>query len=382
MYTILASSLITRANTYINSVGNRVGNLLWYDYITASIKLLRAGRTLPWSRREEILIAYSDVFVYSLPVDFSSLERINNPRVVGPTLVYSTEKEFKRQSFVDVAVGWDKGEKFLLLRRDGSRDTQLEEFGDEVIFYTLIGDINNPVSDDSNYVSGNAALRFDLYQSSSNNFTIARTLADSIDLSEDFALSKLFCDIYMPTVITGGFKLRISTDAGNYYETPLITVQTHGLALQAGWNKLSALCDEMVETGAVDLTNITAVSIICPATGGVIDDGFAVNGFYARVGVSYNLGYNSNQTIITSSTNSILKSVVDDGANLIKWDEDFDDILLFAILDKAGFFSFRDNDVVQKVSQDREQILADFSLRYPSQEMRHKVIYYPKRNRF
>jgi len=81
-YFINTSEMITRLNSYINSVGNRVGNSMWMDYLTSSIKYLRAGRNLPWMRQEYSLQIFNDVFKYPLKDDFDALVDCN-PTLIG-----------------------------------------------------------------------------------------------------------------------------------------------------------------------------------------------------------------------------------------------------------------------------------------------------------
>ncbi len=388
-YLITVSDLITRANTYINSVSNKVGINTWLDYVTSSIKLLRANRILPWMRKEYSLDIFTDILKYPIPDEFDALILIN-PAItvgneVGKQLIYSTEKEFKKMTEVDLAVGWEKGEKFLLARKDGYSDQVIDEFDDDATEYTLAGDINNAISDEANFRSGDASLRFDIYQNVSNNFTISRDI-DSIDISDIKDLATAFIHVYMPVVLSGGIKLRFGNNASNYYETSLITKQYHDIAFAADWNLLGVPLRNLTEVGSVDDTDITWMAVYCPDTGTVgvssAERGYRVDGFYLRIGNNYEFSYNSLNIVKVSSSDDTWQAKVDNINNQILWDADFDDLLLFRMLDKAGFFNYRDIDIVQKALGDYAELNRLFESRYPTIEQRIKSNYYRRSGTF
>jgi len=385
-YFVQVPPLINRANTYINSIGTRIGNELWLDYISSALKLLRAGRTLPWSRQRSSFPVYTDILKYPLPTGFSSLVLLAGPLIngqqVGVQTKHTTEKEFDQISDLSLAVGWEHGDRFLLVRQDGQSDTEIDEFDDDATDYTLTGDINNAIRDYSEFRSGDASLKFDIYQSVSNNFLIERTLDESIDISEIKGLARMFIHMKMPTIIPG-IKLRIGSDSSNYYETDLLDKQFTDLDFNDDeWNLLSATLSSCSVIGTPVDTAIQYMAIYCPDTDGVIDVDFRVDGFYLRVGSNFVLTYNDYNIVQKSSADKTYQSIVDNVDNLILWDEDFDDLLLYKILDLGGFFNFRDLDLVNKASENYKRLNELFEGRYPSLEEHFHTTYYKRVNRF
>lgn len=380
-YFINTSEMITRLNSYINSVGNRVGNSMWMDYLTSSIKYLRAGRNLPWMRQEYSLQIFNDVFKYPLKDDFDALVDCNPPLIgthIGKQLTYSTEKEFKRMNNIGVAIGWEQGEKYLLCRAGSCNEDQvLDDFDDEEAVYTLSGDASNPVIDTTNYRSSFASLRFNV-AATTNQFIISRTI-DSVDVSEVFNLATIFIDCYMPVVLPS-LKLRFGNNSSNYYETAALTNQYSNTYFVTDWNQLGAMTSNMTQTGTVDLTDITYIAVVGDCTGVTAND-FRLDGLIIRVGVNQALAFNSYNIVKVSDSSNTWQAKVDDVNNLILWDQDYDDLLMFKALEKAGFFNYRDFGIVQKALTDMADLYQLFENRYPSQEARNRVVYY-RRNRF
>lgn len=380
-YFITTSDLITRANTYINSVGNRVGRDAWLDFITSSIKVLRANRILPWMKREYSLPVFTDIFKYPLTDDFDAIIDCNPPLLtddfVGKQLIFSTEKEFKKLYQIGLAIGWENGEKFLLCRcNSSSNDTQIDDFDNVATDYTLAGDASNAVSDTSNYRSGSASLKFDVADVT-HSFTISRTI-DSLNLSTDFSLATVFVQVYMPATLAN-VKLRIGNSASIYYETSAITKQYSNTDFVADWNELGFLLSDATQVGSVDLTNITYMAVVGDSTG-VTAKNFRVDGFIVKVGTNQVLSYNSYNIVRDSA--GVWKAKVTDINDQILWDQDYDDLLLFRILDKAGFFSYRDIDLVQNSQGYYAELEKLFESRFPSQEARNRTTYYRQVNKF
>lgn len=382
-YYITTSEFITRLNTYINSIGNRVGDAAWMDYMTSSIKSLRAGRILPWMKKQVTIPVFSNIFKYPLEDDFDALINAIPPLrtnyAVGQQLMFSTEKEFARIPEIGLAIGWENGEKYLLCKGTSAlNDLEVEDFDGEATDYTLSGDAINPVRDDTNFLSGDASLRFDITDST-HTFTISRTI-DSIDASEIFNLGTAFIEVYMPTVITS-IRLRFGNDSSNYYETALMTNQYCNTSFVADWNELGSSLENATEVGTVDLTDITYIAVVGNNTG-VSAKGFAVDGFFLKAGSQQVLSFNSYNIVKESAASSTWQAIVDDVNNLVLWDQDYDDLLLFKCLDKAGFFNYKDVGMVQKADADYAELFRNFENRYPSQEARNKVPYYRRVNTF
>lgn len=382
-YYINTSEFITRLNTYINSIGNRVGNYTWMDYMTSSIKSLRAGRILPWMKKQITFPVFSNTFKYPLEDDFDALINAIPPLRtnfdVGEQLMFSTEKEFARIPEIGLAIGWENGEKYLLCKGTSAlNDMEVDDFDDEATDYTLSGDASNAVRDDTNFLSGESSLRFDITDST-HAFMVERTI-ESIDASEMFKLGTAFIYVYMPEVITS-IKIRFGNDSSNYYETALMTNQYCNTDFVADWNELGTSLQNATLTGTVDLEDITYIAVIGNNTG-ITAKGFRLDGFFFKAGSSQVLSYNSYNIVKESQDSNNWQAIVDDVNNLVLWDQDYDDLLLFKCLDKAGFFNYKDVGMVQKVQADYVDLFRNFENRYPSQEARNKVPYYRRVNTF
>lgn len=374
---IKTSDLITRANTFINSVGNRVGSPTWIEYINVAVRELRSNRNLPQAKKSYSFDVFSDVYKYKLLEDFDAvISSTNLPNIKGKLPYFSSEKEFKKNYDITLALGWENGEKMLLVKGSSTKDNCLEEFDSVVDEYTLSGDAQNKVSDSGNYRSGAASLKFDIVNNTGASL-IEKTI-DSLDISDVVSLSTAFIDVFMPSKLDG-VKLRFGNNSSNYYETSLISKQYSDTDFVANdWNILGS--NSFTEIGSVDLTNITYIAVYLANAQSV--NGCRIDGLYLRQGSAREFSYNSTFIVKKSDSEDVWQSDVDDVNNLILWEKDYIDLPLYKALEKAGFFAYRDNELVQASSSFYNNLTKMFEARYPSQEEHLRASYYKRVNRF
>lgn len=376
---ITADNLITRGQRYITSIGVRVEAQDWYGFITDAIRKNRRGRTLPWQKRETTLDVFTDVYTYPAPSDFDSFIKpnLNNPpSPEGPFLQYGTEKEFYANEQCKLATSFDRETKYLLAKYDGSADLKLEGFNDEADQYTLGGDASGETQDTVDFREGSASLRFTVTDSS-NASTITRTIDDGVDISDFINLGRVFLWVYLPEAITS-VTIRYGNSASAYYEISAVTEQFSGASLQAGWNLVSWNMADATETGTVDDTDIDYFLITLDNTD--VSGTFRVDGLYFRKSTPFRLPYNSNAVV--KDADGDYKESVTTGNDTIIGDDTFEDATFYEVINKAGFFKFRDNDLYQVTLTEYQQAQIDLGRRYPSQEALPQTQYYKKARRF
>ena len=382
MYKIEVANLITRLQTASNSIGNRVENNDWYDFITSAIRDLRAGRTLPWSKIDSQINLYTDVIKNSLPSDFDSfIKPSKNILSAGDNSIkisgnYSNEKEFRNASEVLFGLMYNRDGKYLLSRYKGENDLLIDNFGNED--YTLSGDASNEEIDLSDYILGGNSLVFDI-DDSSHSFAIEKTI-NTIDISDFLreGIATLF--IKMPTTLES-LTLKIGNDSSNYYEISNVTKQLTGEDFQLGWNTIQFESKDALEVGSVDPESVSWYEISGGNTS-ITDKNFKLNGLFLRLPSVVDLPYNSKNIVETASGSGIYQENVTEGVNQILWEESFEDLLLYKTLEKAGFFKFRDIDLVQRSDSEYNKLMINFNTRYPSNEEKIKSRYYKQASRF
>lgn len=380
---ILTSDLITRLQRFSNSIGNRVENEDWYDFITSSLNELKSNRTLPSQKRNFELKCYTDVVKNALPSDFNSFIKPSKNVLSGSSYDlriegnYATEKEFRQSSEVKFGIMFERDKKYLLSRQTGESDFLIDNLDDDSITYTLAGDASNEgISTET--ILGNGALVFDVTDFN-NFFSISRTLYNSVDITDFMREGVATLFIKMPAVLDS-LTLKIGNDSSNYY---IITVdeQMTGDAFEISWNTIGFNLNEATEVGTVDKENVVWFEILGDNTG-VTAKNFKLNGLNLRLPKILELPYNSKNIVETTEDSGIYQDKVDDVTNLIIWEDNFEDLLLNKVLEKSGFFKFRDIDMVGKTMSDYEKMLVSFDIRYPSNEETPRTRYYKMNNRF
>jgi len=382
MYKIEVANLITRLQTASNSIGNRVENNDWYDFITSAIRDLRAGRTLPWSKIDSQINLYTDVIKNSLPSDFDSfIKPSKNILSAGDSSIkingnYSNEKEFRNASEVLFGLMYNRDGKYLLSRYKGESDLLVDNFGTED--YTLSGDASNEEIDLSDYILGGNSLVFDI-SDFTHSFAVEKTI-DSIDISDFLreGIATLF--VKMPVALES-LTLKIGNDSSNYYQITGVSEQSTGESFQVGWNHIKFELKDATVVGSVNSESISWYEISGGNTS-ITSKNFKLNGLFLRLPSVVDLPYNSKNIVETSDGSGTYQEKVDEGVNQILWEENFEDLLLYKTLEKAGFFKFRDIDLVQRSESEYNKLMTNFNVRYPSNKEKIKSRYYKQASRF
>jgi hypothetical protein len=405
---ILVSKIIEKGNRDLNSIGVRMENADWYDYITRAIRELKKGRTLPWQKMETDMDFYTDVFKYDLPSDFDSPIKPNQPLLTsddeGPYLQYGREKDFYHNNQVKLALAWERGNKYLLARIAGTDDLLLDNFDDEATEYTIAGDGSGAVLDDINYREGSGSLRFSIADST-NQTTITRTKDEAVDVTKYVNCGKAFLHVYMPTVITS-ITLRYRSDKLNsiwedadfdwdsdlgdevweeaqtgYFQISAVTTQANGDSFQVGWNLIAFNLVDAVETGVANYDNVDYFQIMIDNTG-VSDVNFRVDGLYFRLPTNYRLPYNSTDIVETSQNSATYQEEINAENNYLLWEDTWAELIQWKTVELAAMFKFRDVELAQYCRQLYQEDLINFNGRYPSNEARPTSQYYKKSRSF
>lgn len=383
MFKIETTDLISRLQRYSNSIGNRVENNDWYDYITSSIRELKSGRTLPWQSLNHEFNFYTDLVKNALPTGFDSFIKPSKNALSAQSYDlriegnYSSEKEFRNESEVTFGIMFERDKKYLLSRYPGKQDSKIDNFDSEDTTYTESGDASNLEIDDNDFIIGSGSLMFTLTDAT-HAFAVESSFSEQIDITDFLRQGIASIFVKMPSPLTS-LTLKIGNDSSNYYSVST-TTQFTADAFVSGWNVVKFNLSSVIETGSVDNKAIDWFEISGNNTS--VSGLVKLNGLYLRIPSILELPYNSKDTIETASGTGIYQEKVNDGVNMILWEEDFEDLLLYKVLEKSGFFNFRDIDMVQKTSADYQYLLSNFNSRYPSNEEGLKTRYYKMNNRF
>ena len=398
---IITSNFIDRCKRYINSIGTRVENEDWFDFIDTAVKKLKMSRTLPWQKKEKDIDFYTNVFKYSLPSDFESFIKPTTPLLSGSevftrdyywwwnglwnggqqvnNLPYGKEIDFFRNFRIKFALTNDLGVNYLLARVDGQGDLRLDGFSESVDEYTLGGDASNKVSDDINFREGRSSLRFDIADST-NESTIERTKSDGdvVDINDYINLGKVFLLVYMPTVVPG-IVINYGSDSSNFYTISTVTKQFNGADFQEGWNTVAWDMKDAIATGSPENDKIKYYKIEIDNTG-VTDVNFRVDGLFFKLATNYRLPYNSNENYKDSNGNA--KTELNNTTDIIIWDKLYENVLLFETVKMATGIKFRDVELFEIMGVEFQTSLDEFNRRFPSNESPVSSDYYRRSRTF
>lgn len=122
------------------------------------------------------------------------------------------------------------------------------------------GNASNLTLDSDWFVHGIASFNFDMATSYTSGLLTVSNLT-SVDLSDFETGGSIFVIVYIPdTTGLTSFKLRIGSDASNYYEKT-VTVTNENLAFYTGINLLRFDFASATKTGTVDMENLDYVRL-------------------------------------------------------------------------------------------------------------------------
>jgi len=230
---------------------------------------------------------FHDIFAYNCPTDLKKNKIIDiQPQAGGRSRFDSwklvTPEEFDRWKrehqlgkvgdpvnlsigSIDsqnlVAIKRDSMNKKLLLSKVVDDDEITVDSLDSIGDWSSYGDGTNLSADNNNFIEGTGAINWDIDDSGGTTAGISNTSLEAMDISDYLMDGSFFAWVYLSSSNSvTNFKLRIGSDASNYYEV-IVTSNNEDNSFVDGWNLLRFDLSGKSETGSVTATTCDYVAL-------------------------------------------------------------------------------------------------------------------------
>ncbi len=188
--------------------------------------------------------------------------------------------------------------------------------------WTANSTASNLTLDNVNFASGSGSLSFDV---TTGTGSISKTLASTLNLSNQINQSSFFYYLYLPTgsQLTST-AIRWGSDSSNYY-TRTLNVTNEGNAFATGWNLIRADWLGATVVGSPTVTSIAYVDILVTVSAN--QTGIKVDNIVSNMGLYRTIEYYSKYLFRNASTGAFQETVTDN-SNLINLDTESYNIYL------------------------------------------------------
>lgn len=180
--------------------------------------------------------------------------------------------------------------------------------------WTANATASNLTLDNQNFASGSGSLSFDV---TTGTGSISKTLAATLDMSNQLNQASLFYYLYLPTgsALTST-AIRWGSDASNYY-TRTLTTTSEGNAFATGWNLIRADWLGATVVGSPTVTAIDYVDILVTVTSN--QTAIKVDNIVSNMGLYRTIEYYSKYMFRNAITGAFQETVLDN-SDLINLD--------------------------------------------------------------
>lgn len=352
----------------LNGIINRAARQVLQDIDPQETK-----RTLPFSTP-----IFESVYTYFLAPDVKGNAIIDiRPQVNRlPSEVFN--QDYNQQFSLSVptslanqfTINWNQGVRTILINAPLLNTGVVVNYAsseDQNGTWTAGGDATNLTVNPVNYLAGGGALQFDLSGVGTTGYLETSDM-QAVDLEDFVNFATWFLYTYLPassasTVFTD-IELRFGSSASDYYAVSTSVTQANTV-FENGWNLLSYLWKDAVQTGTVDSSSITYLRVTWTYDG-TAQTGVMLNNIASRLGQIMEYEYYSKYMFADETTGAFQETVTDD-SNLINLDTDSYNILF----NQVAYLTAQ-----QLQGIDAEAFDADFFLgNYTKDIQRYKDLY-------
>lgn len=268
---------------------------------------------------------YSQVWDYACPSDLKGDRVID----ISPQYIRSPDSVIGQQYNQDFDIAKNRGttlSEFTIQYNNAVKTIRIQDGSlpqgvvldtcEATTGWTANSTASNLTEDNVNFASGTGSLSFDV---ATGTGSISKTLASTLDLSNQKNQASLFYYLYLPTgsALTST-SIRWGSDASNYYSRTL-TVTNEGNAFATGWKLIRADWLGATVTGTPDVTKIAYIDVLVTVTSS--QTGIKVDNIVSNMGLYRTLTYYSKFLYRDAVTGAFQETVTDNG-NLINLDTD------------------------------------------------------------
>lgn len=247
--------------------------------------------------------------------------------------------------------------------------------------WSVGGNASNIQNNNIYFTSGAAgSVTFQLNQTgvASSTASITNPTMGAINLTTHYNNAYEFFYMYFPNAagITS-VELRFGSSAGNYYSIAGLTTNYDGSPWVNGWNLLGASWTTATTVGAPVLTAINYIDVVVTYNG-TLQTMVAINQFWSRLGVIFNINYYSKYLFMDSTTYAFKEFTTSDD-DYINLDIDGRNLFLYAaaleaVQQQQGLSaSFYDDPTLSGKYNDA---LATYQSKYKSEITEPRKVYY------
>jgi hypothetical protein len=315
-----------------NLIGQQVDQSDVLLYLSRAINYFSTTYALPTAKRTTSLLMFNGVREYALPSDFGTLiEPKRPPALTSPRFIRNTERELSHWPYGrKLAVEWDGATPFLAATNDQDSASSLIHGCDDVDGVTLSGDGSLLGLDEMIYTEGTGSIKFTV--TGATGQTVLTFVIDPIDVTDALTQNWSFLDLICPstnTVDLTDVKLRLGTDASNYYEMTA-TARYRGQDLEAGSGLIGFDFTAATETGAVTDTNIVWMQVIIDHGTSGVNGVYHLDNIFTSRGVYFDIPYYSQNNVLDAT--GARTTTVADGYTIL-FPTGFDEALIYKTLE-------------------------------------------------
>ncbi len=283
---------------------------------------------------------FENVFTYFLSPDVKGNSIIDiRPQVNRlPSDVFNSSynQQFSRSVLFSLAnqftINWNEGVRTILVSAPLLNTGVVVNYASSLTTngtWTTGGNASNLVVNPVNYLAGGGALMFDLSAGAPGDTGWLETSdMQAVDLTDFVNFATWFLYTFLPTssaaTVFTGVELRFGSSSVDYYSVSTSLTQA-STAFANGWNLLSYLWSNAIQTGTVDPASITYLRVTWTYDG-TAQTGVMLNDIASRLGQIMEYEYYSKYMFRSNLTGAFQEEVTDD-ANLINLDTDSYNIL-------------------------------------------------------
>jgi hypothetical protein len=322
---------------------------------------------------------YDKVYNYAVPSDLKMNKVLDLRAQVNRTVADNVDQTFTeefdlRKENNTFTIEYINGVKTLRFSKDIGQPQRVIDAINETTGWVVGNDATNITLDTQYYISGSAALNFDLSGAGVTGH-VEKTLTTAIDLSEDEDIASLFLYVYLPdSSIMTSFDLRWGNDNANYWNRTV--TQPHNRAsFQDGWNLLRFDWNGATETGAPAAATTDYLRFTVNYDGTAETD-IRIDSLTSNRGQIYEMVYYSN-ALFQDTTGTLLEATTADTDTVILEGQSMNVFLYKAAELGAQQIQEQGGTVdLQYYQKEYERARKKYATMFPSEHIKPKSFYY------
>jgi len=382
---ITQSEAIIRLNDMANT--EKVDDAGWTRALNFSLRELRGRFALPWAERKAQLLVYPNVYKYASPSDMDRIKPpqrlLNSSNDDDSWFQATTQRSLARardKSQNMVAIAHDRTTKYLMVRYNSDASESVLHNLDDVDdngTWAGSGDASGAATDTGVFFDGAGSVRFTV-TNSSNSAVLTNSAMSAVDLTDYEDRSRIFFSLYVPVSGLTAVALRWGSSSSAYWEVTSLTTQHHGAAIEVGaWNLFSAVWNSSTtESGTPDKAAVNFARVALTNAG--TSSTYYLDHLVFRRFEELELPFYSKNLVLDANGSTYKETLAENvGEDQIVGDSDFDELVIHGALKFVAKFILKDADLLMIANSDYEKLSRVMETRFPSQEARISINYYP-----